>query len=463
MADFDLKVVVKELPIDIVFENTGQIPNVPQNPRRISEEAFELLKKSINDSPEMKNLDEIKVFPLNGQYIAISGNHRLRAYKELDWKNVLCKVLPENTPTEKLQEYIMKENMQYADNDLHLLEEWDKEKLEDCGVKTLDDWEEYHTTPQSFGTGKDRAGNLKDRFVVPPFSIIDSRQGYWQERKRLWKAITGNLSETRDGEFGKVGGASSPNTYTTINAGTSNFDPVFAEIMFKWFCPKGGSVLDPFGGEQTKGIVAGELGFKYEGVEIREDQVKLNTALTKKYKGVKYVCGDSNNISNLIKKRDFDFVFTSPPYYDLEVYSKNDLSALGSYREFMKQYENIFRQCVEMMKEDSFLVLKVSEIRDKKTGIYRNFVGDNISLFRKLGLHYYNELIIINAVGTAALRVNHYFKNRKIVRLHQNVLVFYKGNVQNIAKKFQQLDYTDEELISFGLNNEEGNRVVEEG
>ena len=132
MSEFSVK--IKDLPIEQIFENTGQIPFVPENPRRIKDEQFELLKKSIQESPEMKMLDEVKVFLYNGQYIAIGGNHRLRAYKELGWKNVRCKILPEDTPAEKLCEYIMKENMQYATNDPYKLESWDKEKLEDWGV-----------------------------------------------------------------------------------------------------------------------------------------------------------------------------------------------------------------------------------------------------------------------------------------------------------------------------------------
>ena len=130
----NLNVVIKELPIDKVMENIGQIPHVPPNPRRITDEDFELLKKSIKESPEIKNLDEIKVYPYKGQYIAIGGNHRLRAYKELDWQNVLCKILPKNTPKEKLCEYIMKENMQYASNDPYKLQDWNQEQLEDWGV-----------------------------------------------------------------------------------------------------------------------------------------------------------------------------------------------------------------------------------------------------------------------------------------------------------------------------------------
>lgn len=134
MEGFELKVEVREIPIEKIFENTGQIPDVPENPRRISEDDFEMLKKSIQESPEMKNLDEVKVYPYKGNYIAIGGNHRLRAYKELEWKNVLCKILPKDTTPEKLREYIMKENMQYATNDPYKLQSWDKEQLEDWGV-----------------------------------------------------------------------------------------------------------------------------------------------------------------------------------------------------------------------------------------------------------------------------------------------------------------------------------------
>ena len=131
----ELKVIIKELPIGLIDENEGQIPDVPANPRRITDEAFEQLKKSIKESPEMKNLDEVKVYPFNGRYIAIGGNHRLRGYKELKWKNVLCKVLPEDTPKSKLREYIMKENMQYASNDPYKLQSWGKDELTDWGVE----------------------------------------------------------------------------------------------------------------------------------------------------------------------------------------------------------------------------------------------------------------------------------------------------------------------------------------
>lgn len=84
----ELHVELMELPIGELVENTGQIPGVPTNPRKISKEKFNALCESIRKSPEMKSLDEVKVYPYDGKYVVISGNHRYRAYKKLKWEDV---------------------------------------------------------------------------------------------------------------------------------------------------------------------------------------------------------------------------------------------------------------------------------------------------------------------------------------------------------------------------------------
>ena len=101
-VDEDFNVEIKELPIDLLVENKGQIPGVPKNPRKISKRRFEELKMSIERSPEMRKLSEVKVYPFNGKYVVLGGNQRKKAYKELGYKTVLCKVLPEDTPPEKI-------------------------------------------------------------------------------------------------------------------------------------------------------------------------------------------------------------------------------------------------------------------------------------------------------------------------------------------------------------------------
>lgn len=293
--------------------------------------------------------------------------------------------------------------------------------------------------------------NLFTKYIVPPFSVLDTRQGYWTERRNKCLTITGNLSATRTGEYGTVGGGGrtmgkfgndfrNGASFNNINEGTSNFDPVLAEVMMRWFNTPQGKILDPFGGEQTKGVVAGVLGYPYHGCEIRQDQVDYNRAITTQFKDINYVCGDSNDIDELITEREFDMVFTSPPYFDLEVYSATDMSSLPTYKAFMGQLENIYQKCSVMLNDNRFFVVKVGEIRDKKGGMYRNFVGDTIEMCMRMGLHYYNEIILVNSVGTAPMRANGTFRTRKIVKLHQNILVFYKGDIEAIRDIYTHVD-----------------------
>ena len=450
----------------------------PKNPRTITDAQFERLKDSLLVFPKMLTLRPLAT---DGNGIVLGGNMRLRALKDIAkmtaeqiaerlqgmktynqkseaeqtalvdyWRDWLTrKDVPtthESTLTDaEKDEFVMTDNASFGSWDFDAIaNEWDAELVEEWGVDVWqDDVSEDFNEEQG---DKIEHGKLVENYVVPPFSVLDTKQGYWQERKKQWLEITGNLSETRDGEFGTISGGTS-RIFNTINGGTSNFDPVLAELIIKWFCKDGGKVLDPFGGEQTKGVVAGELGVGYWAVEIRKEQVELNESKTANYPSVHYACGDSNNISKLIKERDFDLCFTSPPYYDLEVYSKEDMSALGTYEEFLQQYKNIFKQCVEMLRDDAFLVVKVCEIRDKKTGIYRNFVGDNIRIMTELGLKYYNEIILYNSIGTGALRANKNMATRKIVKVHQNVLVFYKGDPKNISQVFPPLVFNEQEFI----------------
>ena len=384
--------------------------------------------------------------------VIVAGHTRKKAAERLGLADVPCIVADDLTP-EQIKAFRL------ADNKTGELAEWDFAALEkelaeltafdvDMSAFGFDegifDEMESENYLDKFKSENYKSGSLSDRYIVPPLSILDTRQGYWQDRKKMWLEKTGNLNETRDGEFGRFGDSE---MMTELKGGTSNFDPVLAEIVYKWFCVDGGKIIDPFGGEQTKGVVAGELGFHYYGCEIRADQVALNIEKTKEYADVHYFCGDSNDIDKVIDGDDFDLCFTSPPYYDLEVYSDDDMSSLGTYEEFMKQYKNIFKKCYDKLKDDSFLVVKVGEIRDKKSGIYRNFVGDNIRIMNEIGLKYYNEIILLNTFGNAPLRANRLMNTRKVVKVHQNVLVFYKGDQRNIKNKYKELYFEDEQTF----------------
>ena len=190
---------------------------------------------------------------------------------------------------------------------------------------------------------------LRDKFIEPPFSILDTKSGNWQQRKKLWKKIGIQSEVGRD--------ATSSNMKQWIDdkldnnkvfSDTSIFDPALCEVLYHWFCPQGGKILDPFAGGSVRGIVAHYLGYKYTGIDIRHEQIQSNITQEEKINGAlnvpNWICGDSALVLDTIDEK-FDFVFSCPPYADLEVYSnlEGDISNM-SYPDFLTFYHLIINK-----------------------------------------------------------------------------------------------------------------------
>lgn len=285
-------------------------------------------------------------------------------------------------------------------------------------------------------------GALARKFVVPPFSLLDTRAADWQARKNVWRGVLGDLRNGReDGLCFNVGLSEKLGCRTS----TSQFDPVLAEVLQVWFCPHGGKVIDPFAGGTVRGAVSAFLGNFYTGVDLRSEQVESNRAEFGAFAHLKnfdggelarpnWICGDSARIDELVPEKDFDFMLTCPPYADLEVYSDDpkDLSTMN-YEDFRNAYFGIIAKTAAKLKENALSAIVVGEVRSGR-GVYRGFVPDTIAAFREAGMAYYNEIILAQMLGTLPVRVSSFFGgSRKVGKTHQNVLVFLKGDVKKIA------------------------------
>lgn len=287
---------------------------------------------------------------------------------------------------------------------------------------------------------------MTDRYLIPPFSILDTRQGYWQKRKKQWIAKGIKSGEGRnEGLLGKgLKQLAEKQHKNTTLTGTSIFDPVLCEIAYRWFCVDGGSIYDPFAGGSVRGVVASLLGYKYKGIELRQEQVDTNRKTAEKLNvSPEWICDDSQNADKYIEDNSCDMILSCPPYADLEVYSYDprDISNMN-YDDFCDVYKRIIDIAVKKLKNNRFVVWVVGDVRDKK-GYYRMFVDYTKKCFADNGLHFYNDLILVEQLGTAALRVNLAFKNRTVLKTHQNVLVFYKGDKKEIQKNFPPIDFSE--------------------
>ena len=288
-------------------------------------------------------------------------------------------------------------------------------------------------------------GIITDRFLMAPFSVLDTRRGEWQERKQKWMDVGLESELGRSGDLtGKGIRLLSSKQSTTYKSGigltgTSIFDPVLCELMYTWFAPPVAKIIDPFGGGSVRGVVASKLGHTYKSTELRQEQVTENTKqgkdlITDTPMPI-WIADDALNIKEHFGDEKFDMLMTCPPYADLEVYSDDlrDISTM-EYKTFLEVYRNIIDRSTSLLKDNTFAVCVVGEVRDKN-GAYKNFVADTIQSFEDAGLHYYNEIILVNMVGALCMRITKQFSSgRKIGKTHQNILVFWKGDIKQVNK-----------------------------
>lgn len=301
-----------------------------------------------------------------------------------------------------------------------------------------------------FGNQIETNGDLFDRFIIPPFSVFDTRQDYWIKGANKWKNI-GIISEVgREGNLTYSGNVSSFDYYRVKEGkikesgvqGTSIFDPFLCEIIYNWFCKSQGKIIDPFAGGSVRGIVANKLGYNYTGIDLRVEQINSNIEQGKticKDNCPIWICGDSELVLNKIENNTFDFAFTCPPYGNLEKYSdlEEDLSNMDYY-DFILKYSTILEKTVEKLKDNSFFIIVVGEFRDKK-GNYVGFIKDTINIMLNIkGIGYYNEIILLNQVASASMRAGKVFESgRKVTKIHQNILVFIKGDPKKATEKIK--------------------------
>lgn len=312
---------------------------------------------------------------------------------------------------------------------------------------------------------------LATKFLIPPFSVLNAREGVWQDRKRAWlslgiqsevgrdsqatwginpngtdsngsgrayteKAKTNRLAPGGTGEntcwLGQNGKSGNEGA-----AGTSIFDPVLCELFYRWFTAPGAQIVDPFSGGSVRGVVASLLGRKYWGCDLRQEQIDANLEQGRILCGEDYpmpewVCGDSALETSFAP--DADAIFGCPPYGALEVYSDlpEDLSAMEPAA-FLAAYRGIIATCCERLKPDRFACFVVGDYRNK-AGFYENFISETIRAFLDAGLRLYNEMILVTSVGSLPVRITKQFEGgRKAGKSHQNVLVFVKGDWKRAA------------------------------
>lgn len=433
----------------------------PNNPRRGDVES---IKRSLVKRGQYKPL------VVSEDNVILVGNHTARALQEIGAETALILRASVHSSSAEAAEIVLVDNRLpdlggYDNQDLiALLTSLPDLEVADVGY-TADDLLDLlngidDDLPDGSGSydGHGTSGALAAEFLVPPFSILDSTQGWWRARKTEWRArgIAGGVNghATRAANLLNMQSLATRAGSANLD-GTSVFDPVLAELAVRWWSAPGDVVLDPFAGGPCRGVVAAHLGREYHGVDLRFEQIADDTDVAieqqsaiRESGGVlpSYYVGDATTLDQVEDlPAEVDMILTCPPYADLEVYSDDpaDLSNM-SYEAFVAAHATSIRQAADRLRQDRFLVWVIGEVRDPKTRGQRGLVAATVDAIRDAGLTYHCDAILVTAIASLALgAARKMHGTRMISRRHQHVIVAVKGSAKNAALRLGDIASLD--------------------
>lgn len=215
-----------------------------------------------------------------------------------------------------------------------------------------------------------------------------------------------------------------------VGSAPSNFRPMNAKAIYERFCPDGGTIWDPccgFGG-RLLGALSSKKNFRYVGTDPctetmynlhrlgeeieyvtgREDSYELHCCGSEVFKG---------------KPNSIDFVFTSPPYFNLEIYSTEETQCFNKYPELNDWLEGYVRQTIKniyhMLKPERYCAINIADFK-VHGGDMVAFVDEWIRISTEEGMPLY-DTVYLGVTARAGSRQFQFGEKKK-----ENILIFKK-------------------------------------
>jgi 16S rRNA G966 N2-methylase RsmD len=156
-----------------------------------------------------------------------------------------------------------------------------------------------------------------------------------------------------------------------------NFKPAVAKFIYDNYCPIDGKVLDPCAGYSGRlaGCIASNRGLLYHGIDSNGKtaigNMKMASFFSQQYDALneriykydfRFDMGMAEKIMPNIKE-EYDLIFTSPPYFNLEVYSSHNNQSHNNYQEWLKRFLFVIvDESKRILKPEGYLILNVKNI-----------------------------------------------------------------------------------------------------
>lgn len=217
------------------------------------------------------------------------------------------------------------------------------------------------------------------------------------------------------------------------NKQLSEFNPLVANRIIRYWSKPGDWLLDPFAG-RNRALMAYNTARNYVGYEISQkvcaylnDKLQAQRRLIDKNISIEVINADCGTMEYNEK---FDLAFSCPPYWDVEDYNKlygeanaHNLGSMHNYDMFLAEYEKVIAKVYKALKDGKFCVWVVNDIRRDKQLI--PFHVDTINIFLRNGFFLHdiviNELNSLSILGLQSCDANNY-----TAKIHEYILVFRK-------------------------------------
>ena len=176
----------------------------PNNPRVIKGDKFKKLVKSISEFPKMM---ELRPMVINADNIVLGGNMRLRALKELGYKDIPDEWVKraETLTEEEQRRFIIADNVGFGEHDWEVLKaEWDVEgELSEWGLD-IPEWDEGVGLSDEFGEDFQLKDGDKAPFQQMTFTLAD------EQAEQIKNAIS-DIKQTEEYKYAETMGNENSN------------------------------------------------------------------------------------------------------------------------------------------------------------------------------------------------------------------------------------------------------------
>lgn len=447
----------------------------PENAREHDDKSVQAIAASLSKFGQRKPI-------VVRNNVVIAGNGTLAAATSLGWEEIETVSADDLDDTDATAFAI-------ADNRTSELSNWDSDALSDMMTKIASAPDvalevtgfaseaEAHKVSGKKKGSKSRP-TLADQFIAPPLSVLDGRRGYWQDRRKAWRAAgiidqesapqvtphmyitdyyekleSGMSAEEIEAEFAASGGRP-PEEASRKNLS----DPVLAELMVRWFSAPGDKVIDCCVGDGIRAAVTAVLGREYMGIAEPADNCE---AVLEMYSAVKqHVTQMPSDLArrfssvhepkfskDLIPDGPYQLGIVCPPMPNMRRRKDPSRFSEMSYHDWYARLIQGSRAIYERLDDHALCACVITEPRFKD-GLQPGTLSQYGVDMNAIGFVPMNECVVLSPVGSAAIRAKKDFlAGRKLTRTHSHLLVFCKGDWRTAVRRLPA-QYDD-----IGMNN----------